>query len=362
MIPKLYGASETTFTSAAEPLVDCVRCEVTEERNGEFILELEYPQDGLHAMEFDIDKIILAKPYDNATAAEPFRINNVTATLDGHIIVNAEHISYQLNHIIIGANSGHQTRYPATMWNTLVGYNLGSSNPFSFATDISDASGTVRPYGCEVPTPLRTLLGGMEGSMLDLFGGELQWNKYTVNLWRNRGADNGVVIAYGKNIVGFDYVVDMDSVYTGLVAYYKTDNDYVQSDQQTIATTLAFSRIAVIDATSEFETVPTTSDLNTWASGYLVDNHINPKISVTVDFVPLWQTEEYKDFYALEHVSLCDTVKVIYTPLNLVVTAKVVKTVYDALSEKYTEIVIGTPGASLDDTIAEIIKEVKITK
>jgi len=359
MIPRLYAASETAFTSMCEPLTDCKSCEVTEERNGEFILEMEYPQEGLHADELDIDKIILAKPFDNATEAEPFRINNVTATLDGHVVVNAEHISYQLNHIIIGANSAHQTRYPATMWNTLAGYSLASSNPFSFNTDISDAAGTVYPYGNDVPTPFRTLLGGMEGSMLDLFGGEFEWNKYTVNLWKNRGADNGVVIAYGKNIIGFDYELDMESVYTGLVAYYKTDSDYVQSTQQTIATTLSFNRVAVIDATDQFESVPTVNDLNTWAASYLAANHINPKMSVTVDFVPLWQTEEYKSFYDLEHVSLCDTVKVIYTPLNLVVTAKVVKTVYDVLNERYTSIVIGTPGASLDDTIAEIIKEVK---
>lgn len=359
MIPRLYDSTETTFDFVGDPLVDCVSCLVTEIRNGQFTLEMEYPKDGIHAGDLQVDKIILAKPYDGAEEAEPFRIVDINATLEGTITVNAEHVSYQLNHIIIGRNA-NRTRYPLNFWNIENSFRITPDNPFSFYTDISDDGGTVYDYGCEVPTPFRNLLGGSEHSMIDNYRGEFQWNRWTVKFLASRGADNGVVIAYGKNITGLDYQLDMSSVYTGVVAYYNNGTDYVESAQQTISNGLSFNRINVVDATSEFESTPTVQQLNTWAANYLAANHIDPKMTLTVEFVPLWQSEEYKDLYELEHVSLCDTVKVIYTPLNIVVTAKVVETIYDVLNEKYASVVIGTPSASLDDTIAEIIKEVKI--
>lgn len=359
MIPRLYPATETTFTSYGEPLSDCISCEVTEIRNGQFTLEMEYPNDGEHARELEIDKIILAKPYDGATEAEPFRIINVETDIDGVTAVNAEHISYQLNHIIIGRNA-NRTRYPANYWNVENSYRITPSNPFSFVTDISDDGGTVYDYGCEEPTSLRMLLGGIEHSMIDLWGGEFLWNRYTVNFLKNRGADNGVTVAYGKNITGLNCEIDLSSVYTALIAYYADDENYVESAEQTITNSLSFNRVQVVDASTEFEEVPSVSDLNAWAENYLAANHINPKLTLTVEFVPLWQSEDYKDFYALEHVSLCDTVKVVYPPLNISVSAKVVQTVFDVLNEKYTSVVIGSPSTSLDDTISEIIKEVKI--
>lgn len=360
MIPRLFAANETSFSSYGQPLVDCVRCEVTEVRNGQFTLSMEYPKNGEHAENLAIDKIILAKPYDNATQAEPFRIVNISATITGNYVIDAEHISYQLNHIIIGANAD-QTRYPAKLWsNVTTGYLLSASNPFSFNTDMTDAGQTVKAYKFATPTPLKTICGGMEGSMLDLYGGEFQWTRYTVNLWSARGADNGVVIAYGKNITGLDYKIDLTNYYNAVVAYYTNGNNYVQSTVQSVASSLSYTHTIVVDASSDFQNVPTVNDLNTWAASYLSRNYSDPKISVAVNFVPLWESDEYKDFYNLEHVNLCDTVTVIYPPLQLKLSAKVIKTVYNVLTERYTEIAVGSPSASLDDTIASIVKEVKL--
>ena len=360
MTPRLYAANESTFLSYGESLLDCAVCEVTEERNGEFTLYMEYPKSGSYAEDIEIDKIILAKPYENASQAEPFRIVDISATIDGSLAINAEHISYQLNSIIIGANSNHSTRYPATMWSTLVNsYQISSVNPFTFDTDMTSESQTVRSYAFETPTPLRTIVGGMEGSMLDLFGGELKWERWKVSLLSARGADNGVVIAYGKNITGIDYKVDLNEYYNAVIAYYSNGNNYVESAVQSVGSTLAYTRTIVVDASSEFNSTPTVAQLNTWAADYLTKNYKAPKISVSVNFVPLWQSDEYKDYYELEHVALCDTVKVVYAPLNVSVKSKVVKTVYDVLTERYTEIVVGSAEMSLDDTIASLVKEVK---
>lgn len=358
MIPRLFESTATTFTNFGIcPLPDCIECIVTEERNGAYVLDMEYPKGGQFADQLAIDRIILADPHDNASQAEPFRIISVEYDLSDNIVVQAEHISYQLNYIIIGKNTNY-TRYPSKFWEKETENMISASNPFTFATDISDDAGTVYQYGCDQPTPLRKLLGGMDGSMIDLFGGEFEWNRYTVNLWASRGADHGVKIAYGKNLTGLNYSIDLSNVYTGVVAFWSDGETTVESALQTMIHSYAFSRDIVVDASGAFDSQPSVADLNAWASAYLANNAADPRVSVEVEFVPLWQTEEYKDFYDLEHVSLCDTVTVLYPPLNLSIAAKVVKTVYNVLANRYDEITISTIRPTLSDTIFALMKEI----
>ncbi len=363
MIPRLFEKTATTFTNYGIcPLIDAISCTVTEERNGEYTLELTYPREGRWADELIVDRIILADPADNADAepadnadAEPFRIVEVEYDMNGDMTISAEHVSYQLNHVIVGKMS-ESTQYPATLW-TAIQSHLLTSNPFSFSTDISDENAVVRNNHYDQATPLRKILGGMSGSFLDNYGGEFEWNRYTVKLWASRGTNNGVKIAYTKNLTGLTYDIDMSNVYSGVIAYWEDENNYVESALQTVTNTYSYNRVKVIDVSDQFDTQPTVAQLNTWASNYVTANAPSPNVSVEVEFVPLWQTEEYKDFYGLEHVSLCDTVRVIYPPLNLDVSAKVVKTVYNVLADRYDEITISTVRADITDTILNLMKE-----
>lgn len=357
MIPRLFENDATDFNSYGLcPLIDAVSVEVTEVRRGEYILEMDYPRDGRFADEIAIDRIIMADPADDKRA-QPFRITEVSYDMNDVITVSAVHDSYRLNSVIIGKNQNSPgTQYPTDFWNTEVSHMLSDSCPFTFATDV--VGSTAKAFGCSEPTPLRTLLGGMEGSMIDLFGGELEFDRYEVNLWQSRGADNGVKIAYTKNLTGLEYDIDMSDVYTGVVAFYQSENDYVESDLQSATSPYGYARDIAVDASHEFQTTPTKAQLNTFAQTYLASAP-TPSVSVTVQFVPLWQTDEYKDFYDLEHVSLCDTVEVLYPPLNLDLKAKVVKTVYNVLADRYDEIVISTVKPTLADTIYFLMEEKK---
>lgn len=358
MIPRLFEKNETTFNSFGIcPLADAIECFVTETRNDEFYLELTYPRDGRWVNEISIDRIILADPYDGATEAEPFRISSISYDMTGNLSIYAEHISYQLNYIIVRENNSPSgTKYPGVMWNTETSFVKSASNPFTFESDVVASSD--RPFGIEAATPLRTILGGMEGSMLDLFGGEFRWNRYKVYHYASRGANNGVKIAYAKNLTGLTYDVDMSTVVTGVVAYFAGTEEYEESALQTVANNYSFSRDIVIDASSMFEELPTLAQLNQYASSYIASNAGCPSVSVTVQFVPLWKTEEYKYFYELEHVALCDTVEVLYPLLNLSISAKVVGTVYNVLADRYEEITISTIKPTLADTIVTLMKEI----
>lgn len=341
------------------PLTDCIKCEVTEERNGAFFLEMEYPYNGQHAEDLAIEMIIMAKPYEGAAELEPFRITTINSSLNGHIQIYAEHISYWLNSVLVKQATGTGAS-PAYMWNVINGQTIGGSegHPFSFDTDfVLDHYVT---FNNQKLTPLKMMLGGEEGSMLDLFGGEFKWNRFMVYLLQSRGQDNGVTIAYGKNIIGLDYEIDLTEYWNAVAAYYNNDNlDFVCSDLKSENDGLSYVRAIGIDASSEYQTAPSKYALNVDADNYLTANYRPPRVTVNVDFIPLWQTKEYEAYRDLEFVQLCDTVHVECPPLGVTVSAKVVKTVYDALSERYKAITIGTPSKNLADTIVGIIEEMK---
>ena len=60
------------------------------------------------------------------------------------------------------------------------------------------------------------------------------------------------------------------------------------------------------------------------------------------------------DYAPLESVSLCDTVTVTYPKLGVSAKAKVIKTVYDSLRERYISVDIGDAKTDIVDAIKSI--------
>lgn len=124
--------------------------------------------------------------------------------------------------------------------------------------------------------------------------------------------------------------------------------------------TYDFEYYIPLDLSGEFEEQPTVSQLRERAEQYVEDNNIGiPTVSLSVAFQPLDQTEEYKDIALLERVNLCDTVTVEYPELGVSATAKCIKTVYDALKDRYTSIDLGDAKTNMADTIIQQQKEIE---
>lgn len=352
MIPRLYSKTETEFeTYGICPLIDSLSCIVTERRNEEFELDMVYAKEGRFVNEITADRIILADPYDGAEKPEPFRIVSIEYDMDDNLEIHAEHSSYQLNHIIVKKITKTGT-FPKLMMESIAENDCKSSCPFEFASDIfTSASKTVQT---DKPLPFRSIIGGVEGSFIDTFGGELKWERYTVRLLAARGADRGVRIAYGKNLTGLSYEIDTSEVVTGVVAYYSSGDNYVESALRTRAHTYGFSHDIAVDATSNFNSVPTVAQLNTWADSYLAKQPAEPEISVDVDFILLGKNGNYQ---RLEHVNLCDTVEIIYPPLRLKMSAKVVETVYNVLEDRYDKVTVSNAKRKITDTIYALMKK-----
>ena len=361
MKPILFPSTATDFSTLGVcALPDAESCTVTEKLNGQYELEMVYPIDGRNYKEISDDMIIAAVPSDGAKK-QAFRIYRHDATLDGKCVFNARHISYQLNYIPITPVSGVTTNAQAML--NAIKNAAQTACPFTFWSDIS---GATRGYVIRSPGGLRAALGGSEGSVLDTFGGEYEFDNWAVKLHEHRGTDNNVRITYGKNLTGLRASVDVGGTITGVMAYYQGDPMsgspvFVYSSPKVITLpshSYGHDRIAVVDCSQDFEgTVPTTQQVTAWAQNYLAaTSAVDPNLSVDVDFVALWQTEEYKDLAPLERVKLGDTVYVSYRKLGVTVKKKVTETVYNVLADRYDSIKLGSE-TDITDTIVGLESE-----
>lgn len=364
----LYDHDEEAFTSnGLGALPDAASCIVTEERNGGYEVEMEYPLTGSHFQDIQKRRILYVKPnpYDDS---QPFRIYSITKPINGIVTVHAAHLSYDTSGSIVKlfpADAGSASAAMSYLKNFSV-----PSTPFTFFTNVGK-SGTM---SVPKPSSIRSLLGGSDGSILDTFGGEYLFDKWNISLLESRGADRGVTIRYGKNMTDLEQEENDTDFYTGVYPFW-----YSESEDGGLVTlsanngivnasgTYDFVKIMPLDLSSEDfskETTdsegyvttiekPTEAELLAAAKKYISDNKIGvPKVSLDVSFVMLAQTEEYKDFARLETVKLCDTVTVEFEKLGVKTTAKCIKTVYNVLTGKYNSIELGEPKSSLAETVS----------
>lgn len=346
MIPILYEGTESTFTSnGLGRLSDAVSCKVTEERNGIYELEMTYPITGIHFSDIKEGRIILAQPHDGGLT-EPFDIYRIEKPINGICTIRAEHISYRLNGITVMPFTAGTIQ---ELFSTIPSKSA-TTNPFSFTTDLTSTVG----YTVAIPTAIREMLGGYSDSVLDVYGtGDLEFSRFNVILHQNRGSDNGVTLRYGKNITDIKDVIDMTEVYTGIVPFWTDGESVVTLPEKAIMSTHAsdypFYIVKPVDLSGDFAEAPSESDLRSAANTYITSNEgwkLNNNI--TVSFVALWNTEEYKHIAALERVQMCDVVHVLYEPLGIDFTTKVVRTDYNVLQERYNAITLGGTYYSLN--------------
>lgn len=336
-------------------LAEAISCRCTEERNGIYELELQYPMLGTYAADLIIDRYIKAKP--NSTGDNQlFHIRKVSKPINGMFTVSCDHVSYALSGYpvpTVSASGNAQVAINAVL--TAAKNQLGKDTGFSAApTDIALSSSISLAN-----VSARAALGGVQGSILQTYGGEYEFDNYTIKLHKSRGQDRGVRISYGRNMIDLKCEIDIDSAYTGIYGYVKNDDVDLKSYVSVTNSSGINSKTLIRDFSSDFSGDEITqAKLDSAVSAYVSKNDINsPSVSMTVSFVDLSQSPEYASFSALEAVNLCDTVKIYHKDLDIDIKAKVIKTTYDVLRERYTSIELGSPRANFADVIRQTVQE-----
>ncbi|HFR3028690.1 TPA: phage tail spike protein [Streptococcus pyogenes] len=201
MIPVLYEAKETKFRSfGLGEIADAYEIRVTRERNGNYSLYIKYPLDGVFASVFK-EEMKIKSDAGRRTKWQTFEINRVLRNSKDHIEIFARHISMRTQDIALkpfvnGASVGAESALE--IWKE----NLVGDDTFDVKSDIL----TLGSFNWEADKigNARGALGGVAGSILDVYGGEYEFDNRTIILRKQMGRKAPTVLEYGRNIVSVE--------------------------------------------------------------------------------------------------------------------------------------------------------------
>lgn len=359
----IYNSTETTFTrNGLGFLTDCISAYVTESLNGDCVLELEYPLNSKMS-EYLVEGNIIKTNVGNDNY-QLFRIYKATKTFDT-INVYALHITYDLKYNML-VNVA-PTSLVCQSFGQWILNNTQYSTPFTFQSDISK-TGSARYVR---KNPIEAIIGKDDNSMINIFGGELERDNFTLKLLQSRGANNHVKLIIGKNITEIKTIVDITSLYTrimpigydGLLLPELFVDSPLINDYPSPKIGKAEFRNIIYDPTGQQEGSYTDIDdaydaLRAAANQLYSDGADKPKITIRIDWLELSKTEQYKNQYAnLERVHLGDTLTA--EILDIDYTTKVTKTKYNVLTDMIEKFEIGSIQQNITNQINTTIREVE---
>lgn len=366
MLPRLYNAS-TAYNSYNNNglgfLRDTKSCEVTEEKNGEYFLEATISGSDRLADVITDSMLIKAKAND-IDPPQLFEINKVV-TSNGNggkqIKVSAQHIKYLCfnNYIPQNVDYADDSGTPAQIMANVFS-RLALTNYFTFTSGITD-TGTIDFTDAPSKT-LGEIIGGKENSIISVFGGELHFNNFNIELLRSRGQASNHRIIFGHNLSSYDQTLTNDSSYSHIVGYAKVP-DYVSGSSSSSGSYKVITSTPVLTGSTrafpKIKQIDFTSDLRScYGNDFkITGGTLTPGIQDKLDALTAEKLSEYSgiankdlnikidyrpELDRLNNVALCDTVNVVLGTAS-VVRAQVTKVKYDSLAERYTMLEVGDP-------------------
>ena len=361
--PILYKANETNFEHlGVSVLSDASKCHVSREKNGIYILEFDYPVNGK-----DVDKIkegmYIKSDAGYRTKNQRFIVSKITKT-QNEFKLYCQHISQVKT--TMNAIRPDITVTSVSAMGALRAWRdnlLDSREEFFVQSDISTLNSTT--WKVENIENARDALGGKAGSILDVWGGEYEFDNLNITLHRSMGIDNPTIIAYGKNLLDLEQEQSILETYTSVFPFKKYTDDNNREQLITLPEILLDSthlnkfthrRILKVDFSSD-ENLKTVEQLRSKAKRYIKSNNVGvPKTNLKINYQDLSKVEGIFDTPALEQIDLCDRLKVYYDELGILnENAKVVKVIWDVILEENHEIEVGDSRSSfVDSTSAKL--------
>ena len=351
MIPILYEKNELAFTTnGLGRLTDCIKVLCTEGLNDIYTCDFSYPVTGRLFDQITLGRVI-AITHEDSQDLQPFDIVSYTKPINGVVTFHCTHVSYRL------------TKYIATPGFTInsVAHALRlfeAAEPqdglFSFsAPDFVRTTGYMAATSDRVPRSVREYIGGIEGSFLDTYGGEITWNRFSVIFNNRRGQQRDFYIRYGVNLADYTETADGSGTYTAAIPYW-TDGETTIVGGLVDSGLTPYDRAGAkaLDLSDVFDTQPTTAELEAKALEVMTDKQTNlPKRTINIDFVRLQDLDGYEGFDELLKCQLGDSIGVLFPAYGVSGQFRIVKTVWNVLTNRYEEMTLG----ALETTLAQAL-------
>ena len=347
MIPILYDTNETDFTSnGLGRLRDCISCTVSEERNGLYEADFEYPVTGANFDRIRVGRII-GVTHNESEDVQPFDIVSYTKPINGIVTFHCTHISYRQSYMTVTGSNINSLADAFTLLGT-----AQPTNPFTYETDKTSTTYMAGADG--KPKSVRSLLGGTEGSILDTYGGEYEWDKFKVILHSSRGTTRPFSIRYGVNMLEYNEDFDTQGSYSSCIPYWTNNTETVVGDRQfaTGVTIANRGECVPLDVSDKFESQPTKAEVEAMGLSVMNSrNAYNPTQTIHVEFARLQDVPDYENFRRLYECNLCDTINVVFPDYKSTGQFKIVKTVWNVLKDRYESMELGDLSISLAEAL-----------
>ena len=361
MKPILFNKNEQQFDTYGLGEIDVTTGNVTRERNGLYTFYAEYPANGPLASVLEKEMKIKADA-GLRTKNQTFEISRIVKDSSGGLKIYGSHIKHKLEYMAVrhGINLSGTASVALAIWaNNLIG-----DYRFSTWSDIDTTGSTT--FTADKMTNAHLALGGVEGSILDVWGGEYEFDNLTVRLHKQLGRRAPTVLEYGRNIISAESDESIEESYTSVYPFatYTPDSQGSDSTPAPVTVTIpgdyvdskyismyANRRIKVVDFSSEFKEkeIPTPDKLRAMALKFMEHNKIGaPKINTKIEYVDLASTLDYQDNKIIEELEFCDIVPVYYPSIGITEDdAKVTEIVYDFVNERNESVEFGIVGESI---------------
>lgn len=338
-------------------LSDAIQATTTEELNGQFIFEMDYPVSGNNADLIKENRIIVVNS-GHILKRQGFIIRQIVRKIDLTMTVYAEHVSYATLDVAlapVGTISG-DAKTALENWKRM----LVPAVDFTVDSDILTTNSTL--IGAPEFETARQGLGGHTGSILDVWGGEYQFDNWHIRLLKQRGKSANAIIAYGRNLISFEQDTNIADTYTSVYPYYQENsgdegNKTHFLPERTVDSEFVGKypnpKVLMLDLSNKFKDVADYSEnkLRNYALSYIQSNNIGvPKVNMKISTVDLSRATGGFS----EDIDLGDTVTVYFEKLGITTSAKVIKAVWNVLSDDYDKFEIGARRASLTESISEL--------
>lgn len=384
MRPILFNKNETVFDTYGLGELNVTKGTATRERNGNYTLYAEIPVND--PMVSILQKEMKLKADAGLrTKNQTFEISRIVKDSSNIVKIYGQHISHKLEYMAIR----NHTILNGTAQSALARWKDALIGDYSFDVWSDIQTNATTKLSIDKVTNARLALGGVEGSILDIWGGEYEFDNMTVRLHKQLGRTAPTVLEYGRNILSAETDETIEDAYTSVLPFAtytpeKPEGDTSDSQPDPITVTIpenyvdskykalyAHRRIKVVDFSSEFNSdskkknIPNADKLRKLASDYMERNSIGkPKINTKIEYVDLAKTLDYADRAWIEELELCDIVPIYYPQIGLTdETAKVTTITYDFVNERNASVEFGEIGtnvrATMQSGLAGKIEEVE---
>ncbi|WP_407350042.1 phage tail spike protein [Lactococcus garvieae] len=345
------------------PLHEAMNPKVTRERNGIYDLTFSYPVKGVLFKELVMGRWIVADAGPSLTAkAQRFEIAEITKPKNGIVTVYCEHYRYQLLRAIVKLGSKFESVTAQAALNQLQD-RMEPKGDFTFYSDIATTSSIDFTDPAKYKNA-QEVLGGVQGSILDNFGGEYLFNNSQVRLLAKAGIERNVIIAYGKNLTDISQEESIENTFTSVYGWAKLDGEdgqiitlpetYLDSEY---VDNYSQRRIQMVDFSQEKPA--NVNDLRNLVTKYIKNNKVGiPKVNIKTSYVDLASSVMDEQLKNLEELDLCDWVTVLFNELEINTSAQIIKTVWNVALDQFDSLELGEAATNMSTVISESLPDV----